>query len=80
MSIPADAKCRDERKRYIQLAQLGELIDIYQENRNMQFDEMGKTDGKVLFLLPGTACDYQTNFDYQKLVGVRPPLQESSGT
>ena len=28
----------------------------------MQFDEMGKTDGKVLFLLPGTACDYQTNF------------------
>ena len=28
----------------------------------MQFDEMGKADGKVLFLLPGTACDYQTNF------------------
>lgn len=23
---------------------------------------MGKKDGKVLFLLPGTACDYQTNF------------------
>ena len=28
----------------------------------MQFDEMGNTAGKVLFLLPGTACDYQTNF------------------
>jgi hypothetical protein len=28
----------------------------------MQFDEMGKADGKVLFLLPGTACDYQTYF------------------
>lgn len=28
----------------------------------MQFDEMGIKDGKVLFLLPGTACDYQTNF------------------
>lgn len=28
----------------------------------MQFDEMGKMDGKTLMLLPGTACDYQTNF------------------
>lgn len=28
----------------------------------MQFDEMGLESGKVLFLLPGTACDYQTNF------------------
>lgn len=28
----------------------------------MQFDEMGLTTGKTLFLLPGTACDYQTNF------------------
>jgi hypothetical protein len=28
----------------------------------MQFDEMGNGEGKVLFLLPGTACDYQTNF------------------
>ena len=28
----------------------------------MQFDEMGLKDGKVLFLFPGTACDYQTNF------------------
>jgi len=28
----------------------------------MQFDEMGLMTGKVLFLLPGTACDYQTNF------------------
>ena len=28
----------------------------------MQFDEMGLKDGKVLLLLPGTACDYQTNF------------------
>ena len=28
----------------------------------MQFDEMGLKTGKVLFLLPGTACDYQTNF------------------
>ena len=29
----------------------------------MQFDEMGRKDGKTLMLLPGTACDYQTNFD-----------------
>ena len=28
----------------------------------MQFDEMGNKNGKVLFLLPGTACDYETNF------------------
>ena len=28
----------------------------------MQFDEMGRKTGKTLFLLPGTACDYQTNF------------------
>ncbi len=28
----------------------------------MQFDEMGVTEGKTLMLLPGTACDYQTNF------------------
>ena len=28
----------------------------------MQFDEMGRETGKTLFLLPGTACDYQTNF------------------
>ena len=28
----------------------------------MQFDEMGLPGGKTLFLLPGTACDYQTNF------------------
>ena len=28
----------------------------------MQFDEMGLKDGKTLMLLPGTACDYQTNF------------------
>ena len=28
----------------------------------MQFDEMGLMTGKILFLLPGTACDYQTNF------------------
>lgn len=28
----------------------------------MQFDEMGLMSGKTLFLLPGTACDYQTNF------------------
>ena len=28
----------------------------------MQFDEMGKGTGKTLMLLPGTACDYQTNF------------------
>ena len=29
----------------------------------MQFDEIGRKDGKTLMLLPGTACDYQTNFD-----------------
>ena len=28
----------------------------------MQFDEIGLKDGKTLMLLPGTACDYQTNF------------------
>lgn len=28
----------------------------------MQFEEMGTKTGKTLFLLPGTACDYQTNF------------------
>ena len=28
----------------------------------MQFVEMGKPEGKTLMLLPGTACDYQTNF------------------
>jgi hypothetical protein len=28
----------------------------------MQFDEMGNMGGKTLMLLPGTACDYQTNF------------------
>ena len=28
----------------------------------MQFDEIGRKDGKSLMLLPGTACDYQTNF------------------
>lgn len=28
----------------------------------MQFDEMGMESGKTLLLLPGTACDYQTNF------------------
>ena len=28
----------------------------------MRFDEMGNRSGKTLFLLPGTACDYETNF------------------
>ena len=28
----------------------------------MQFVEMGNVSGKTLMLLPGTACDYQTNF------------------
>ena len=28
----------------------------------MQFNEMGNMKGKTLMLLPGTACDYQTNF------------------
>ena len=28
----------------------------------MQFDEMGLESGKTLLLLPGTACDYLTNF------------------
>ena len=28
----------------------------------MKFDEMGLMCGKTLMLLPGTACDYQTNF------------------
>ena len=29
----------------------------------MQFDEMGDRSGKTLMLLPGTACNYQMNFD-----------------
>lgn len=29
----------------------------------MTFDEMGKMDGKTIVLLPGTCCDYQTNFE-----------------
>ena len=28
----------------------------------MQFDELGSITGETLMLLPGTACDYQTNF------------------
>ena len=28
----------------------------------MQFTELGKTDGKTLLLLPGTACTWQLNF------------------
>ena len=28
----------------------------------MQFDEKGNLSGKTLMILPGTACDYQTNF------------------
>ena len=28
----------------------------------MTFEEMGRPDGKTLMLLPGTCCDYQTNF------------------
>ena len=28
----------------------------------MQFDEKGFMTGKTMMLLPGTACDYQTNF------------------
>ena len=35
----------------------------------MQFDEMGNRSGKTLMLLPGTACDYQTNFDYDGFDG-----------
>ena len=29
----------------------------------MQFEEMGNMDGKTLMLLPGTCCDWQTNFE-----------------
>ena len=28
----------------------------------MTYDELGNTNGKTLMLLPGTCCDYQTNF------------------
>ena len=28
----------------------------------MQFEELGNMSGKTLMLLPGTCCDYQTNF------------------
>ena len=34
----------------------------------MQFEEMGNMDGKTLMLLPGTCCDWQTNF--QKVIPV----------
>ena len=30
--------------------------------KHMQFDEKGLMTGKTMMLLPGTACDYQTNF------------------
>ncbi len=29
----------------------------------MQFEEMGNLSGKTLMLLPGTCCDWQTNFE-----------------
>ncbi len=29
----------------------------------MQFTEIGKMSGKTLMLLPGTCCDWQTNFE-----------------
>lgn len=28
----------------------------------MQYEEMGNMSGKTLMLLPGTCCDWQTNF------------------
>ena len=28
----------------------------------MTFDEMGNIEGKTLMLLPGTCCDWQSNF------------------
>lgn len=28
----------------------------------MQFEEIGNMSGKTLMLLPGTCCDWQTNF------------------
>ena len=34
----------------------------------MQFEEMGNMSGKTLMLLPGTCCDWQTNF--QKVIPV----------
>ena len=37
----------------------------------MQFDELGFESGKTLMLLPGTCCDYQTNF-----ANVLPQLAE----
>ena len=37
-------------------------VNIVGKAEKMQFVEMGKMDGKTLMLLPGTACDYQTNF------------------
>lgn len=38
------------------------LKGIFRRTNIMQFDEMGSKYGKTLMLLPGTACDYQTNF------------------
>ena len=32
------------------------------EGKDMKFTEMGKTDGKTLLLLPGTACTWEINF------------------
>lgn len=48
----------------------------YLKRRNgvMQFDEMGNMAGKVLFLLPGTACDYQTNYSGCSAGRNIPPL------
>lgn len=28
----------------------------------MTYEEMGNMDGKTLMILPGTCCDWQTNF------------------
>ena len=35
---------------------------LFTGGRGMQFDEMGQKNEKTMMLLPGTACDYQTNF------------------
>ncbi len=37
----------------------------------MLFEEIGNLSGKTMMLLPGTCCDWQTNFER-----VIPPLSE----
>lgn len=45
----------------------GDLQEVYKRfvigRGKMQFEEMGNLSGQTLMLLPGTCCDWQTNFE-----------------